>query len=322
MNIAVIGGGVAAHEAAVAARKTDPQAEIHIFSAEKLRPYRRPMLSGLLKGNAPDEKVFFIKPENFYAENRLDLHLDTIVESIGKDFITLADSSTFHFDKLIIASGGVARRPAVPSAPGALIFTLRSYLDLVKLNAFLPECRQVAVIGGGVLGLEIAESLVARGINTTVLECAPQLFPGRMTPEAAEELLKKLNAIEKLQIFCNASASGISRAGVICSSGMLIPADAVIFAAGSLACTSLAAEAGIAVNKGIIVDNKMQTSRENVFAAGDAAEFDGHPFGLYTDAMTTAKVAGTNAAGGGALFAPAGRTPVRLMAFGEKLVLP
>ncbi len=322
MKIVIIGGGVAAHEAAVAARKSDPQAQIDIFSAEKLRPYRRPMLSGLLKGGTPDEKLFFIKPESFYSENRLTLHLDTMVEKIASGAVTLADSSIVPFDRLIIASGGIARRPALPVAPGAQVFTLRTYMDMAKLNAFLPEFKQVTLVGCGVLGLEIAESLTSRGIRTTLLECAPQLFPGRMTPEDAGALLERLNAVENLHIICSASAAGISRAGVITENGILIPADAVVFAAGSLPCASLASEAGITVGRGIVVDSRMQTSMENVFAAGDAAEFDGHTFGLYTDAMATGKVAGTNAAGGDAVYAPAARTPVRLMAFGEKLVMP
>lgn len=322
MNIVIIGGGVAAHEAAVAARKSAPLAAIEIFSAEKLRPYRRPMLSALLKGGTPDEKTFFIKPESFYAENSLNLHLDTLVEKIGKNHITLADSTVVPFDRLIIASGGMASRPPLPVAPGAMLFTLRTYLDAVKLNAFLPDFRQIAVIGGGVLGLEIADSLLARGIQTTVLERAERLFPQRMSGQESSGLLSRLNAVKDLRVLCNVSAAGVSRGGVICENGLLIPADAVICAAGTVPCSSLASEAGIAVGRGIIVDRRMQTSRENIFAAGDAAEFDGNVFGLYTDAMATGKTAGTNAAGGAADYSPAGRTPIRLMALGEKLVLP
>ena len=323
MKIIIAGGGVAAHEAAVAARNTAPDAEIIICSGENIRPYRRPALSGLLKnGNPPDEKTFFIKPESFYADNRITLRLNSPVEAIGEKFVVLSDGSRESFDRLIIATGGKACVPQLPAAPGVLIFTLREYMDLLKLQAFLPDCRQVAVIGGGVLALEIADSLLARNIQVTVLERANSLFPGRLAPEDAAELLNRLNRHENLSVRCGENAAGIGRAGVITASGEVVPADAVIFAAGSAPRNILAVEAGIAVNRGILVDEKMRSSAADIFAAGDVAEYAGNTFGLYLDAMNTGKIAGINAAGGNAQFTPAARTPVRLMALGEKLVMP
>jgi len=321
MRIAIAGGGVAALEAAIAARNTNADAAIAVFAGEKIRPYRRPMLSSLLKGNPVDEKIFFLKPEEFFAANRIELHLDSPVEMITGDALELSDGTLHPFDRLIIATGSKARVPQVPTAPGALVFTLREYLDLVKLNAFLPDCRQVTIIGGSVLGLEIADSLLARGLQVTVLERAAQLFPGRLTPEAAAELQTRLNGHERLTIHCGANVAGISRAGVLDNCGMIYPADAVVFAAGAVPRTILAAEAGLAVGNGIKVDAAMRTSRENIFAAGDAAEFNGRGFGLFTDAMATGKIAGINAAGGNAVF-EAKLAPLRLFALGEKLTMP
>ena len=321
MNIAVVGGGVAALEAAIAAHTTAPDAQITLFAGEKLRPYRRPMLSGLLKGNAVDEKIFFLKPEEFFPANNIALHLDSPVEAIKEQFLLLADGTMHHFDRLILATGSKANVPKVPIAPGALVFTLREYQDLVKLNAFLPDCREVVIIGGSVLGLEIADSLLARGLRVTVLERSAQLFPNRLAPEAAAELLARLNARDNLQIICGSGIAGVSRAGVLNERGMIYPGDAVIFATGAAPRTILAAEAGIAVGRGITVNSAMQTSRADVFAAGDAAELDGRTFGLFTDAMSTGRIAGINAAGGNAAFEMK-NTPLRLFALGEKLTMP
>lgn len=321
MRIAIIGGGVASLEAAIAARTTSDTAEITLFAGEKIRPYRRPMLSGLLKGSPVDEKIFFLKPEDFFAANRIGLRLDSPVEAIKGNCLELTGGELFPFDRLIIATGSKARVPRVPTAPGALVFTLREYLDLVKLNAFLPDLRQVAVIGGSVLGLEIADSLLARNLQVTVLERSARLFPGRLAPEASAELRTRLAGHERLTIHCGVDVAGISRAGVLDNSGMIYPADAVIFAAGAEPRTILAAEAGLEVGKGIKVDAAMRTSQENIFAAGDAAEFNGTVFGLFTDAMATGKIAGINAAGGSAVF-NAKPAPLRLFALGEKLTMP
>ena len=320
MKIIVIGGGVAAHEAAVAARTAAPEAEIAILSEEKLRPYRRPMLSGLLVGKTPDERAFFIKPSEFYSDNRIELRLESSVAAIRPGAAELADGTKLSFDRLIVATGGRAVMPPLPVAPGASAFTLRNYMDLLKLNAFLPECRRVAVIGAGVLGLEIADSLLKRNIEATVLERGERLFGGKLAPDDAAGLLERLGRIPGLSVRCSVSAAGISRAGVLSESGELFPADAVICAAGSRPDTALAAGAGIGTNRGIVADERMRTNVPGIFVAGDAAEFAGRPFGLYLDAVATGKVAGTNAAGGDAVYAPAAPTPIRLNALGERLV--
>ena len=322
MRIVVIGGGVAAHEAAVAARAASAEAEIAIFSEEKLRPYRRPMLSGLLVGKTPDERAFFLKPPEFYSDNRIELHLETSVAAIGSGTVELADGAKVPFDRLIVATGGRAVMLPLPVAPDAAVFTLRNYMDLLKLNAFLPECRRAAVIGGGVLGLEIADSLLKRNIEVTVLERGGRLFAGKLAPDDAAALLERLNRIPGLAVRCSVSAAGIGRAGVLDDAGELFAADAVICAAGSRPDVALAAKAGIETNRGVVADERMRTSVPGIFVAGDAAEFSGRPFGLYLDAVATGKVAGTNAAGGDAVYAPAAPTPTRLNALGEKLVMP
>ena len=114
MKIVIAGGGVAAFEAANSARKISPDAEITVISSEKILPYRRPALSGMLGDFKINEKAFFIKPENFYADNRITLHLNTNCTAIEKNALLMADGSRFEFDRLVIATGGVAFRPDLP----------------------------------------------------------------------------------------------------------------------------------------------------------------------------------------------------------------
>jgi nitrite reductase (NADH) large subunit len=188
-----------------------------------------------------------------------------------------------------------------------------------KLAARLDEnVRNAVVIGGGVLGLEIADSLLTRQIKTTVLEAANQLFPGRLSAGDAESLLGRLNALANLQILCGQSVESIGDNRVILKDGTAYPADAVIMATGSLPDLTLARSAGLECGRGVKVNEFMQSSDADIFAAGDTAEFNGRCFNLYMDAMASGKIAGANAAGAKTAFT-AKTSPMRLMALGEKL---
>ena len=321
IRIVIAGGGPAAVESAVAARKTNASAEIIICSAEDSLPYRRPALSGLLAaGKSIDPKTFYIKPAEFFAGQDIIFRSNASAAAVDGSELIFADGEKLAFDKLIIACGSNAVRLPIPGAERA--YTLRSLADMEKLAERLDSgVKSAVIIGGGVLGLEIAESLISRQISTEVIENAPQLFPGRLPETEAAALLERLNAIEFLHISCGKTASNISADTVELASGEVLPAEVVIFAAGSRPDLTLAKSAGLECGRGIVVNSAMQSSRENIFAAGDSAEFEGRCFNLYMDAMASGKVAGTNAAGGEAVFA-AKPSPVRFMALGEKLVMP
>lgn len=320
MKIVIIGGGPAAVESAVAARKNAPEAEVEIYSAENSLPYRRPALSGLL---ARDKKLesgsFYIKDEAFFAAGNIGFHPGCRAVGIEGKNVILASGEKITFDKLILACGSNAVRPAIPGAEKG--YTLRNLSDMDKLAAKLDSgVKNAVIIGGGVLGLEIADSLLTRQIKTVVLEAAPQLFPGRLSGDEAAALLARVNALENLQVICNQVVEKISDSAVTLENGMEFPADAVIMATGSLPDTSLAQSAGLKCARGVIVDEFMRTSNADIFACGDAAEFNGRCFNLYMDAMSSGKAAGANAAGVETRFT-ARPSPMRLMALGEKLVM-
>lgn len=322
MKIAVLGGGVAAFEAANAARKYNADAEIDMFSNEAVLPYRRPALSGLLADFKINEKMFFIKPESFYAENRINIHLNTTCTAVEKTSLLTSDGSRFEFDRLILATGGAACIPPLPGSDLANVCTLRSYSDLQKLDTVVSKINSAVIIGGGVLGLELAESLLKRQIKVDILEMNPHIFAGKLTPDAAAEVEAKLRSIPGLTLHFGVKVSEITADGAVLSDGRTITGETVIFSAGCRPLLPAALPAGLKTGRGIVVDSKMQTTVPGIYAAGDAAEFNGRCFGLYNDARTTGMIAGANAAGADEEFQELKSSPVRCFCFGLKLVMP
>lgn len=321
MKIAILGGGVAAFEAANSARKVSADAEITIYSAESMLPYRRPALSGMLADFKINEKMFFIKPESFYAENNISVKLNTRCVEIKEHELVMADGSAAAFDRLIIATGGKACLPAIPGNDRDNVYTFRNVADLEKLDKVLTDTRQAVIVGAGVLGLELAESMLKRNIKVTVLEMASRLFSRYLSEEQSAGIADKLKDFTDLHFEFNATATGITDAGVTLADNRTIPADIVIFAAGSRPSLPEKMPETLKVNRGILVDNTMQSSIPGIYAAGDAIEFEGKCFGLYNDARTTGIVAGNNAAGNAEEFKPAAATPVRCFCLGLKLVM-
>ena len=322
MKIAILGGGVAAFEAANAARKFSAEVEIDIYSSEAIPPYRRPALSGMLADFTINEKMFFIKPESFYAENNISLHLNKSCVEIREGSLLFADGSQTAFDKLIIATGGAACRPPIPGSDLPNVCTFRSFADLEKLNTAAAGIKNAVIIGGGVLGLELAESLLKRNIHVTVLEMNQQLFAGKLAPDAAAGVEEKLRAMENFDLRLGVKVSAITADGAVLENGDKVSGEIVIFSAGSRPILPEKFPPSLEVGRGIKVDRKMQSSCKNIFAAGDAIELDGKCFGLYSDARNTGMVAGTNATGGDGEYQDAAATPMRFFSFGFKLVMP
>ena len=241
---------------------------------------------------------------------------------IKEDSLLFADGSQAAFDKLIIATGGAACRPPIPGSDLPNVCTFRNFADLEKLNAAVANIKSAVVIGGGVLGLELAESLLKRSIHVTVLEMNQQLFAKKLAPETASEVEAKLRETENFDLRLGVKVSAITADGVTLENGDTVSGEIVIFSAGSRPVLPEKFPASLKVERGIVVDRKMQTSCKNIFAAGDAIELDGKCFGLYNDARNTGIVAGANAAGAEEEYQEGTATPVRFFSFGFKLVMP
>ena len=321
MKMAILGGGVAAFEAAVAARSVNAAAEITVFSREKVLPYRRPALSGMVAQEL-DEARFYIKNAEFYDRARIDVKLGVTAAKLdlAAKTVEFVGGEKVAYDRLVIATGARPFVPPVPGLTGEKVAVLREFSDLENLRARLDEnCRKVAVLGGGVLGLELAAALLERGLEVTVVEAAPAIMPRNLDADASRAVMEHLQNLPKLALRFGVSAANWDGGKLALNDGTAVEADLVCVSAGVRANIGLAAAAGIKCDRGIVVDDAMRVAgADGVFAAGDVAECNGMGCGLYNTARAMGKTAGINAAGGSATFTFEA-TPVRLATFGLKI---
>ena len=322
MKILIAGGGVAALEAAIAARKQDADCEIEILSSESLMPYRRPALSMFLRGTPVTDKSLYLKDEAFFKENNIALRLNTAVSSVAEREVILSDGSRKGFDKLIIATGAAANIPPVAGTEEkSRIYTLRSWADLQKLDERIKAgLTNAVVIGGSVLGMETADALLARGVKVTVAERASRLFNGRLDNDKEQEVLAHLHSIAGLNFITGCAVEAVTADGIKTADGNIFPGEIIIFTAGCTPDVKFAASSGVEIKRGIVVDEQMRTSVKNIYACGDAAQLGEKCFGLFNEARTTGIVAGSNAAGAEKVF-EAAVTPIRCYTLGLKLTV-
>ena len=291
----ILGGGVAGLSAAEEIRKRDPDASITIVSDESEYPYNRPMLTKDMFASAANPSKIAIRGADWYDKKQICYINETKALSIDADKkIVTTDRGEYPYDKLIIAVGSRSFVPPIPGAERA--FTIRSIDDVRKLEAALPAAKTAAIIGGGVLGLEIAAELTKAGQKVTVLEMAPALLAGKIAPPASAAL-KESAEKSGVKVYVGISIEKISANSVDLKDGTQIPADIVVISAGVRANTDIAKAAGIAADRAITTNSNGETNVKDVYAAGDCASPDGISYCLYPEATALGKIAGANAAG-------------------------
>ena len=318
MRHAIIGGGPAGLKAAEKIRERDPKAKIAIFSSEEERPYARYMLPELLSGDCVERSLYF-QPADFFTENRIDLRAGEIVEEIDAKRARVSTASGEHaYDRLLIATGG---RPSLPRSSLLNIkgvFVLRTLADARAIDAYLrnEEVRRAAVVGGGIVGLKVAYMLSRRGVDVSIVEQESRLLPRVLDSDSLPPISRlcwkngfKLLLDERFREFLTSEKSG-KVSHLVTYSGRSIRCRAAIMCPGVVPNVALAKEAGIkSSKKGIVVDERMRTSIENVFAAGDAAETLNAATGkteimpLWPNAVEEGRVAGENMVGRDSTFA-------------------
>lgn len=305
-RIVIIGAGIAGLSAAEAARDASPGAEIVLISKEDRLPYYRLNLTRYLAGEVADDELP-IHPQSWYDERRIDLRQGVEVSRIDVDdgYVALSDGSDETYDRLILANGAHPFIPPVMGANREGVIAVRTKDDADRLLAIARPGARVAVMGGGVLGLETAGALAARGASVTVLESYGYLMPRQLNERAAALLKRRVEAIG-VEIASSARAKeivGDERArGVVLDDGRAFDADAVAICAGVRPNSYLARLVGLEVNVGVAVDNQMRTSRPEILVAGDVAEHNGVCYGIWAPAQYQGAIAGVNAAGGSSEF--------------------
>ncbi|GGJ57016.1 pyridine nucleotide-disulfide oxidoreductase [Sphingopyxis bauzanensis] len=281
-SVAIVGANLAGGRAAEALRQAGFEGRITLIGEEPWRPYERPPLSKEFLWNTSDVlDKFFLQDEGWYADNRIDLLLNTRAEAL--DFnaggVRLSGGQLVAADKVLLATGGHARKLNLAGADCANVHYLRTRDDAARMALDLRQGARVVIVGMGVIGAEVAASAIKLGCEVTAIE--PMAAPmERALGKRFGQWLGEEHGKRGVKTYFNRGVTGLKFAdgrvsAVEIDDGTLIACDAVIVGVGIIPATSLAVDAGLTVNNGIVVDRRCQTSNPVVFAAGDVAEQDG-----------------------------------------------
>jgi nitrite reductase (NADH) large subunit len=301
MKFAIIGCGVAGVNAAIVLRKNDAEAEISIYTDEGHLCYPRPRLYEVISGQKQPENIYSY-PSKFYEEQRINVHMmkKAVRLNLAGKTIMFEDNSRAEYDKLLLANGAHPFVPPIKGIEKSGFFTLRTVDDALSIRERIMKTRRAIVVGEGLLGLELAVSLRKAGQEITVIGLLPRLLPKQLDQEASEtlkEYLEKLginlvlDAVTK-EILGKDEVDGASIEG-----GRKIEGEIVVAATGVRPNIGLASSAGIKTATGIIVDQHLQTSVDDVYAAGDVIEFNGQVYGMIPPALEQARIAAVNMTG-------------------------
>jgi 3-phenylpropionate/trans-cinnamate dioxygenase ferredoxin reductase subunit len=275
-SIVIVGAGQAGAEVARNLRQGGFAGSIRIFGREMHPPYERPPLSKALLLGKVDTDRLLLGGREVYEKNGIELFTGTHVESIDRNKyeLRLAAGEVFDFDACILATGAEASRPAIPGADLAGVYVLRTLQDALDLRAALRPSSRLVVIGGGYLGLEVASSARASGVEVTVVEAATSLMQRSISSLTAMAIMARHHAAGTRLLFNTTvqRLEGETRVErVVTSGGEELPADAVLIAVGATPMVDLAKLCGLECNSGIVVDDRCRTSEPNIYAIGDCA---------------------------------------------------
>ncbi|MFI5014081.1 MAG: NAD(P)/FAD-dependent oxidoreductase [Hyphomicrobiales bacterium] len=305
-RIVVIGGGPAGVFAAIEAKRTDPAADVILLTDEPCEPYEKPPLSkAVLMGKSAPEDALIAGRKGTAAHNVVleQKACCTAIDRAAHEVVT-ASGRRYPYDALVIATGSLVRE--LPQWPIGMkrVHYLRTECDARALAAALLPGKHLVVIGGGLIGLEVAASATERGVKTTVLEAGPRIL-ARVCDEETGAFIADTHRRHGVEIHTGTtiaraqpSDTGIE---IETKAGQRFSADLVVVGTGVKPNFALAAAAGLATDDGIIVDEHCRTSDPVIFAAGDAARFPS-PHGLvrlenWRHAQDHGMIAGRNAAG-------------------------
>jgi len=276
----VVGAGQAGAWAAVSMRQAGFTGRIVVIGEEAHQPYERPPLSKAMLTVDPEPPAAWFHDAAKYAALQIEFILATPVLFLDAAArrIELGDGRTLGYDRLLLATGGRARRLGIPGGDRALV--LRTLDHARALRRRLLRATRVVCIGAGVIGLEIAASARARGASVTVLEAAPSPMGRVVSPEGAR-FITDLHGRAGVDLRCDVAIEAVERAPnggeyVICRDSTVFPADLVIAGVGMERHLALAEQAGLEIDGGVVVDIHGRSSADGVYAAGDIAAFP-HP---------------------------------------------
>jgi NADPH-dependent 2,4-dienoyl-CoA reductase/sulfur reductase-like enzyme len=297
MDYVIAGCGGAGINAASAIRKLDKKGKIVIISKDD--PYTPVFLADYLLGE--DESKLHIVEKDFFEKLKLEF-IKGEIKQVRDSSVTLNNGEEIGFDRLLIATGSKPFRPPVPGIDKENIFTFHSLGDAARIKEVARESERAAVVGAGPVGLEIAYALTELGLKVFVIEMMERILPGIVDEEIAEMVESEFRRLG-VEIITGRKVEEFTGEKKVKSliAGDEIEVDLAVLSTGVT--PNLPEMEGIRIRQGVVVDRRMESSKEGVFAAGDVAEAE-DVFGTFcltptwTSAVTQGKIAGTNMAGG------------------------
>jgi len=279
-HVVIIGAGQAGFSVASKLRELNYQGAMTLIGNENHPPYQRPPLSkGYLLGELDEQRLYF-RPQSYYREKDIALHLSVCVQHIypAEKSIALADGNTVVYDHLVLATG--ARPRLLPDTMGGNLQGVYSVRNLADINHIRPEFqrdKRVLIIGGGYIGLEAAAVSAKLGLNVTLIEAAERILQ-RVASAQTADYFRNLHTSHGVDLRENISLKKLTgQSGhvdtALLTDGTKLPVDFVIVGIGISPNSEIAAAAGLAVDNGICVNERCQTTDPFIYAAGDCASF-------------------------------------------------
>jgi len=309
----LVGGGLASAEAAKQISQRDRGAPLLLVSDEPHLPYNRPPLSKeFLRGQEAREKLFFVQ-EGFYKESNVDTRLGARAEALDLSArsVTLSNGETVTFEKLLLATGGTPTRLSLPGSDRQGVYYLRTVDDSEAIGREAVAGRRAVLIGAGFIGLEVAGSLAQKGVQVTVVEALSHIW-ARFADETLASYFQRYCEERGVRFITSEIVveikGGQRPSAAVTRSGQELPCDFVCIGVGIRPNVDLAQKAGLEVSNGVHVNERMQTSHPDVYAAGDVANFPDPVFGKrrrvehWGHAEYGGQIAGRNMAGDNARY--------------------
>jgi len=329
----IVGGSAGGIGAVEAIREVDPISTITVISGEPFPQYSRPMIADFLSGEAALKKMKY-RDDDFWEKNRVELLAgrEAVSLNLADKYVELDQGERIGFEKLLIATGG---RPFVPKMKGADkdgVFTFTTFSDAERLAAKVEKGEKAVVIGGGLIGVSVAEALCKRGLEVTIVELKDRIL-NLILDEPASEIIEniirqagvKIITGETVQQILGKNDNDGAVGAVVLTNEEELPCNLVVIAIGVVPRTELVAGTEVETNRGILVDKFMRASVPDVYACGDVAEAydfiidENRPLPLWPIAHLGGKVAGYNMAGKKTEY-PGGTSMSALKYFGIPLI--
>ena len=273
-KIVIVGGGAAGFAAAEMLRRQGFKGQVTMLSDDSSPPCDRPNLSKDYLAGTASEDWIPLKPPSFYDEHRIDLHLNVGVARIDveRKLAISEESFAYPFDALLIATGAEPIRLGTKGFDRPNVFTLRSVDDAERIIASCATAKSAAVIGASFIGLEVAASLIQRGLKVHVI--APEEIPmAKVLGPGIGRFIKNLHEEHAVQFHLGHTAEEFDGACLTLDDGTTLNADLVVVGVGVKPRTALASQSGLLVDNGILVDEYLETNVPGIFAAGDVANY-------------------------------------------------